>query len=144
MTEQQKQKPLRIVRPGLEVVYVGADPDANGGDFTGITQNVWHRRVIRAITSTGMMLWPDSGKTFSMSYDWEQLQFWRIYVVRRGASKKPGRSWEMVERHYLYRIATDSSINAYNQAARIARKEGRIVGPYEFQWEERRATNTIA
>lgn len=131
-TEQPvKQFPFRIVRPGLEVVYVGvADGDPAGLGWQGVTDRVWTRRIVQAIASHGMTLWPDPGKTFSPSYDWEQLQFWRLYVVRRGRSHI--RRWEMVERHYLYKINVEATQRAWAQAKRIAKWDD---PHFDFQWE---------
>ena len=89
----------RIVRPGFEIAHVGAaERDESGAGFTGITTQVWVRRTISSIHSTGVYLAKDAVvpcmRAWSSGTSCGCIGF---YIVRRGRSKK--NSWEMVERH---------------------------------------------
>lgn len=110
----------RIVRPGFEIAYVGAaERDESGAGFTGITTQVWVRRTISSIHSTGVYLAKDAVVPWYESLvEWDKLWMYRLYIVRRGRSKK--NSWEMVERHFLYRIHVEGTKTAWAMAKKAA------------------------
>lgn len=99
-------------------------------DDTGLTTKVLTRYWVSNIVDTGVYL-ECATLTHPFFVDWERIVAnWRILVIRKGRSKKPGRSWEMVERWYLHRILIPRSITTlpFQKGDRVQIRAGVLAG----------------
>ena len=127
--------PQRILQPDSTLVRITANHPAGEDDHTGITTVVWTQLYIGYISSYGPKV-GGAGVLSEQHVDWEKLHLYRILVIRKGRSRKPGRSWEVVERHYLHKINMQASVEAWEQACFAAIRTGLYKGhPDKFIWE---------
>lgn len=123
--------PLRIIRKNTTLVYVGGE--IRDDDFTGITIMSWNKLDVTNMVDTGVYYF--GAGMISPSYvDWEKLHLYRVLEIRKGRSRMPGRSWQVVERWYLHKINIDATIAAYERAVKAGEDPEFYRAPLAHEW----------
>ena len=102
-------------------------------DHTGLTRILHSHLDVTRMVDSGIYIFGPGMLLPGLHLDWEKLWKYRVLVKRMGASKWPGRSWERVERHYLYKINIEATIAHWQRAVRSGDDPTFYHPPYEHE-----------